>query len=302
MSQHRTIDPVLWAWSICALLVLTTLVTYARLSAGEVYGVGGGGIRLALSRTIVLLGYPIALVAPALAAFAWSRARSRRGAIVLIAGTALSATALLPGVIDPDHLNARPVNLLAAVGIAACLGVTIAARRAATTWWRLDVPVVPVVIGVVVLVFVAMPWIGAQLGFYVGDVPGLREIYMSKRVMPEPGHPTIRAVHLGNHEGLDGVVLAMIALLLLPGIRLVAPRGLRTALAAYLSLALWYGAAVFANDGWGEQVVKRGWSATPIPSALEPKANITWLVVIIAAAATFVAFRHSFERGDGNPA
>jgi hypothetical protein len=288
-SKRVTIDPVAWGWGLAGLLALSAVITYSRLPAGELYNVRGHGIGLGLSRAIVLFGYPVALVAPPLAAVAWSVACSRGRAWVLAAGTALCATAMLPGVVDSGHLNARPVNAAATIGVAVCLALTVASRRHAMPRPLLDLPRTPVLIGAVVLILLALPWIGAQAGFYVGDIPGIGRLYMSKRVMPEPGHPTIRAVHLGNHEGLDGIFLALTALLLLAIVCEVGPRALRTALTAYLSLLLWYGAAVFANDFWGEQVVKRGWTATGIPSALQPAINITWLVVLVAAGVTFAA-------------
>ena len=37
---------------------------------------------------------------------------------------------------------------------------------------------------------------------------------MSKQILPEPGHPNLHAVHLGNHEGIDGILLAATALAL----------------------------------------------------------------------------------------
>ena len=58
---------------------------------------------------------------------------------------------------------------------------------------------------------VAIPWILAGVGVYTGDVPVLDDVYISKAVVPEPGEPALRAVHLGNHEGIDGILLAATA-------------------------------------------------------------------------------------------
>ena len=45
--------------------------------------------------------------------------------------------------------------------------------------------------------------------------PACTRVHVEK-VLPEPGHPHLHAVHLGNHEGLDGWLLAVTALLLRP--------------------------------------------------------------------------------------
>lgn len=93
---------------------------------------------------------------------------------------------------------------------------------------------------------------------------------MSKQIVPEPGHPHLRAVHLGNHEGIDGVLLAVTAVVLMRTLSQISSGRRRTALSAYLSLLLVYGVTVALADGWHEQIVKRGWTATKIPNVLHP--------------------------------
>src|SRR5439155_23516589 len=102
----------------------------------------------------------------------------------------------------------------------------------------------------------ALPWIFANVGVYVGDVPGLSAIFMSKKILPEPGHPHLHAVHLGNHEGLDGWLLAATALGLRRALWRMRPTRLRTLLSCYLALLLGYGLMVAANDFWHEQLLK----------------------------------------------
>ena len=58
----------------------------------------------------------------------------------------------------------------------------------------------------------------------------------------------------GHHHGLDGVLLALSALLLS---RMQVTR-LRAVVGAYLALMLAYGLANAVQDAWLEQVVKRG--------------------------------------------
>ena len=129
----------------------------------------------------------------------------------------------------------------------------------------------------------------ANLGFYVGDVPGLHAVFMSRKVLPEAGHPHLHAVHLGNHEGLDGWVLAVTALLLRPVLAQMRPTRLRLILSGYLALLLGYGVMVSANDGWNEQVVKRGWTSHGLPSVLNPALNLGWAILIVVAVVLYLA-------------
>jgi putative copper export protein len=148
------------------------------------------------------------------------------------------------------------------------------------------------------LPFASLPWIFANLGFYVGDVPGLRSLFTSKQIVPEAGHPHLRAVHLGNHEGIDGVLLVVTAVVLIRTLSQIANRARRTALSAYLSLLLVYGLVVALADGWHEQVVKRGWTTTKIPNVLHPAASAAWLGVLVAALALWLTQRQIVESAD----
>jgi len=144
----------------------------------------------------------------------------------------------------------------------------------------------------VVYALAALPWIFANLGFYVGDIPGLHAVFMSKKILPEPGHPTLRAVHLGNHEGLDGWLLAVTALILRPCLARMRATRLRSILAGYLALLLCYGVMVSANDGWNEQLVKRGWTSHGLPSVLSPALDYGTAILFVAAVIVYlVAFR-----------
>ena len=126
-------------------------------------------------------------------------------------------------------------------------------------------------IALVALLLVAgIPWLFAHVGIYVGDVPGLRAIFMSKKIIPEAGHPHLHAVHLGNHEGLDGILLVATALALSRQLGLMRLARLRAILAGYLALALCYGLGVSIQDGWHEQIVKRGWLHTGSRTSSDP--------------------------------
>jgi hypothetical protein len=70
------------------------------------------------------------------------------------------------------------------------------------------------------------------------------------------------------------------------------PTRLRAILAGYLALLLCYGVMVSANDGWNEQLVKRGWTSHDLPSVLSPALNSgTAILVAAAVIAYLVAFR-----------
>ncbi len=54
------------AWALFAVVTLAVLVTYSRLDTSELYNVTHGGLAGGMSRAIVLLNFPVALVAIAL--------------------------------------------------------------------------------------------------------------------------------------------------------------------------------------------------------------------------------------------
>jgi len=53
----------------------------------------------------------------------------------------------------------------------------------------------------------------------------------------------------------------------------------------YLGLEIAYGLANTAQDGWLEQIAKRGWTSHVIPSVLHPALTPAWLGIALAAAA-----------------
>ena len=140
-----------------------------------------------------------------------------------------------------------------------------------------------------------MPWIWAELGFYASDTPGLDVVFIAREIKPSlGGEPSLHAVHLGHHHGLDGVLLALSAILLSRVPARMPRRGGGIALALYLSLMLAYGLANALQDAWNEQLVKRGWTDASIPSAILPSAKPIWLVVAaLAVVAAFVLLREN---------
>ena len=98
-------------------------------------------------------------------------------------------------------------------------------------------------------------------------------------------------MHLGNHEGIDGVLLAITAVVLMRSLSQMARSARRTVLAAYLSVLFVYGLTVALGDGWKEQVVKRGWTAWTVPNVLHPSVSWAWLAVLAAAVVVWLATR-----------
>jgi len=288
-------------WGTLAVLCALAWITYARLPAREFYNVSGTGFRAGASRVLVLLGWPISIIAAALLAVAVDRLLADdalgRGARRLVVACAIASLLLCttiagPGVVNQDNLDAKPSNALAAIGVALALALALwgLARRGAGRFPRHVVGDGAAISLIAILLLAGLPWLFAHVGVYVGDVPGLRVIFMSKKIIPEAGHPHLHAVHLGNHEGLDGILLAATALALSRQLGLMRPTRLRGFLAGYLALMLCYGLGVCFQDGWHEQVYKRGWVHTQFPNVIRPGLTAAWggLLVFAALAYLFV--------------
>jgi hypothetical protein len=217
----------------------------------------------------VLLNYPIALAAIAVAALAGGPRLLVAAAIVLCALVAV------PGVVDQHDLDARWINALPALGVALAFGLTLAAaRRDGVSFVRhARGDRVRLALGAALLVL-ALPWLAAELGFYF---PG--DLFLGEEV-PAKRDEGIAAVHLGFHHGTGGVLLSLTALLL--------SRAARSALlAGYLSLMLAYGLANALQDAWNEQLWKREWVGWHAPSVLRPELSAGWLAIVVAAAAVY---------------
>jgi hypothetical protein len=292
---------VLALWTMWIVVCAATWATNARIPVALLYGFHGAGVISAAGRVVVLLGWPVALAAIPLMAVAVERflayPHSPRSArivgVAAVVSIVLCVTIAWPGAQKGTHLDAKFINAPAAVGVAIAFGLTIyvvATTGRGVTLPRTRVAVAWAAVFLVVL-FLSLPWLFANLGYYVGDVPGLRRLFTSEQVVPESGYPRLRAVHLGNHEGIDGVLLAITAVVLMRTLGEIVGSARRTALAAYLSLLLVYGLAVALADGWHEQIVKRGWTAWRVPSVLHPSASWAWLVVLVAALVVWLVVR-----------
>jgi hypothetical protein len=233
-------------WALHAAVAGMIVWTHSRTPPRRLYRSRNGG----LSRAVVFANYPTAVAA--IAALPLSR-RRRLAAVAL----PLCATAALPGVVEEGDLDARWRNAPALAGVA----LAIAAGHRPSPPSLGDGRRVAVAIP---LLAISAPWIMAGLGV---QTRGMRQ--------DTPAEPGVDRVHIGHHEGLDGVLLALDALLLS---RQHSGRWHRRLLA----LMLVYGAAVAAQDAWHEQVVKPGHARRRLPDVIRPAISPAWAGLLAA--------------------
>jgi hypothetical protein len=276
-------------WALLAADVLAILVVYSTVAPSQLHAVSGSGLEGGLSRALVQLSFPaVAGVAMALALLALD-SLPRRAWLVGGPAIALCAVFALPGVVDPDDLDARAVNAIPAFGVLLSLALTVAAARVAGIGFAPRRRGDPLRVAVaLVTVLVSLPWIAAEVGVHFPQ-----GVFLTTELYAEPGEPPTAAVHLGHHHGWTGALLVLSALVLSRS-RLI-DRRLRKVYAVLLALALAYGAAVLVNDFWHEQLVKRGWTTWEFPSALVPGLHVIWAAVLAAVA---VLYSLGFARGD----
>ena len=212
----------------------------------------------------------------------------------------LCATTAVPGVVDENNLDARPLNALPAIGVALTGLLTRAAARRPAQRSPIALSLgqrsARAAVGTA-LTIVAIPWIAAELGFYLSGLPLIGDHVLSDELRIEPDGSTLAAVHLGHHHGLDGVLIALSALLLWPELGRMRPHAVRAAVSLYLTLLFTYGVANAAEDAWLEQLVKRGTTAWEFPSVLRPDASPAWLGMLAGGVALWLlAVRRSIAK------
>lgn len=274
-------------WALVGLFLAVVCVTYARIPAAELYHTSVEGLRGGLGRALVVSNFPIALIALGILGLVADRADTRRIDIACAVAVALCAVVVLPGIVEQSDLDAKLVNAIPAAGVALAFVLTVmtAMRRGVGESGRVQGDRVRLVLLVLIAV-AAAPWIAAWLGFYLDDVPGLGFV-MAGDVVPEEGAPDLRAVHLGEHHGLDGALVASASLLLSRQLGRMGRRHLRTAVAAYLALGIVYGLANLVQDFWLEQLEKRGTVDVGIPTLIQPSLSAAWLAILVAAAGVY---------------
>ena len=279
-------------WALLTADLVAVLVVYSLVDPGRLNAVHERGLHGGLSRALVQLDFPhIAGAAIPLALLAMD-ALPRRAWVVAAPAIALCAFIAWPGVVDQNHLEGKPENVIPAVGVGLVLALTIGAARASSASFapRRGGDLLRVAIAAVV-VLASLPWIFADVGVHLPQ-----GLFMTTKLYAEPGHPPTASVHLGFHHGLMGALLVLSALLLSRQ-RLTA-RFLRNAYAVLVSLMLAYGAANMTNDFWHEQIVKRGWTSWNFPSALQPGVRPIWGVML---ATTLALYLLGFARPQPDP-
>jgi hypothetical protein len=283
-------------WALFAVVSLEIIVTYSRLPPRELYHVSGTGLTGDASRALVFWNFPAALVAIPILALLPERLPGCGPKAVALIGVVLSAAVFWPGVVSQADLDARPVNAIAAVGVLTSLALTVFAAirlRAPARPARQPGDTLRIVLALAALAF-ALPWMAADLGFFLNGLPVLGSIFQTGRYAHHPPGvppPFAPAVHHGHHHGMDGVLLVLAALLLSRLLGAVGRRWLRSTLTAYLALMFCYGVGNIANDFWVEQVVKRGWATWEIPNVLEPRATMAWGIIVLGTAALWAIAR-----------
>jgi hypothetical protein len=272
----------LLVWAIAAADTLAILVVYSLVDPSKLHAVSKGGLGGGLGRALVQLNFPsVALVAIPLMLLALD-SLPRRAWLAGAPAIAMCALAAWPGVLDPNDLDAKAVNVVPALGVVVAFALTLTVAKSAGVGFaprRRGDPARIVV--AVIAALVSLPWIAAELGFHFPQ-----GVFLTTKLYAEPHEPPTAAVHLGHHHGLDGMLLVLYALLL------SRPRlgssWLRRIYAALLALALAYGTANIVNDAWHEQLVKRGWTSWDFPSALVPSVSMIWLLVLAATGLLYV--------------
>ena len=279
-------------WLLFLVVGLAMLVTYSRVPATELYHVSGSGLAGGASRALVFSNFPTALAAIAVLALLWERLASRAARGAAVAGVVLAAGVFWPGVVDQANLDAKTVNAVAALGVLTAIVLTANQARDGADWSaRRPGDVARLVVAVAALV-IALPWLAAELGFFLDRVPVLGDVFRTSKPpahVSVPAEASLPTVHHGHHHGMDGTLLLLTAALLSRAVQEVRSRGLRVAVGLYLALMASYGIANIANDAWGEQVVKRGWTTWGIPNVLRPSITIAWGLILLGAAAMYAA-------------
>jgi hypothetical protein len=198
----------------------------------------------------------------------------------------------VPFAVDPQDLDARPLNAVPVLGVALAAGLSVWALRATDLERPVRLLGDPLRVAIAILaVLVAIPWLFAAAGLYA-PAPFLSDVV--------PEDEVLAAVHLGSHHGMAGVVLALTALALsrlLPGLR----SRLTPWVSGALALMLTYGTAIAAEDFWLEQVVKRGTTTARLPDMVLPSLSVGWAAIVLAAVGV-EAFWLRRERGRAGPA
>jgi hypothetical protein len=293
-SASTGLGEALAVWGLLAVVAVEIFVTQSRIPATELYHPASSGVAEGAYGALSFAGFTAALVALAVLPIIVDRLRARTAAVGAVVAGVLAATILWPGAIQEADLDTSPLHVLSALGAGLAVVLTVvAARRSGTgSLWRRERGDVARIAVAVALVCIGLPWMAADLGFSLG-LPGLHWLYQTDQLRSQPGVPGLhQAVHDGHHHGMDGVLLALSALMLSRAIPSVRAGRIRHALAGYLALLLAFGLGNAVQDFWLEQIVKRGTTSFELPMVLVPALNWGWGAVLVLALAVYaLAFR-----------
>ena len=277
---------IVLVWSLFLVVAVEIVVTYSRLPASELYHVTGSGFSGGTGRALVSSNFPLALVAMSILALLFEKLSSRATQAAAIVAFVLCTVVFWPGVVDQADLDAKWINALSALGVLIAIVLTASAGRNGAAWsGRQPGDRLRIVVAAGAL-FVALPWMAAELGFYLDRVPALGRLFQTG---VHPHSAPLPAVHHGHHHGMDGVLLLLTAVLLSRVVPSVRDSRLRVAVGLYLALMASYGIANVANDFWGEQIVKRDWTTWVFPNVLRPNVTTAWGLIVLGAAALYAA-------------
>jgi hypothetical protein len=275
-------------WALFAADALAIFVTYWRLPPRETYHVSLSGFDGGAGRAVVFLCFPTALAAIAVLGVVFERLQPRLRPVALVA-LVLCASVGWPGMVDQADLDVKWENVLPATGVLLVAALSLTAGRAAVGARPSRAGDGARIAVAAVAVLLAAPWIAAELGFFLDGVPVLGSLFITGKLVHEPGGAVAHAVHHGHHHGLDGLLLTLAALLLSRRLGSIRRPGLRALLGAYLALLLVYGLTNMVNDAWDEQLFKRGWTDWLVPNVLVPHASLAWAGMLGAAALVYAA-------------
>ncbi len=276
-------------WALLGFFGAAIFWTYARLPARDFFHVSTSGPSGGAGRALVFLNFPIALVGIAIVLIAVDRLRGPVYDAAAVLAIGLCAAVFWPGVVDQRDLDARWVNVIAALGVLLAFALTLAAAkdgigaaaRAPGDRARLVLAIVVVLVG--------LEYVSGELGVFVDRIPVLGWIFRARHPWAAFGQANLRpAVHLGHHHGFDGALLALAALTLSRVLGTMRRRRLQAFLGLYLAVMLTYGLANEVQDVWGEQLVKRGVIGWAIPSVLQPAATPEFGAVIGAGIVLYL--------------
>ncbi len=285
MNTERTDSSqgeVILLWALWAAFLAALFATYSRHDPENLYHVSRDGFAGGLSRTLIAIDYPVALFAIAAILLAL-RTLDGWWRLPAVPGVSLCAVTAIPGVVDPADLDARPINIVPALGVLIAVAMTlVAARRGGASL----TPAQPLdrarAITIALVGIASLPWIFATLGFYLPEVG-----FISAREITGSDGAVNPAVHLGDHHGFTGALLLVSAIVFsrCP----LHPSALGRTTAAYVALMAAYGGMNFVQDFTHEQMYKRDWVSWRIPDAQIPSPSAVWAVIVALAVVGYLA-------------